>query len=123
MTDDLTFGEVPHDDGKGMREWVLRGPAGAVNFLMHETGMGLVIGWHTPPGPGDLDVVPCELLPGGFCGGGLTWRPAGELGERLAGVRDQQTREQVIQGELAYWYDTRIGEPSCLTGDQPVSPR
>jgi hypothetical protein len=107
-----TFAEVPHDDGRGIREWVLRGPAGAVNFLLHEPdGTGLVIGIHAPAAPGDPGARPCDLLDGGACVPDQAYRAAGELGERLARRRD----ETVIRAGLEDWYASHLAGREAAT--------
>lgn len=111
VTNELTFAEVPHDEGKGIREWALHGPGGATNFLLAtESGTGLVIGWHVLPGPDEAtEAVPCDLVPGGFCRQGVTYIAAGELAERLASTADSEVRAAMIRGELTGWYEARVG--------------
>lgn len=101
MNDSTEFSEVEHSDGKGIREWVLCGPDGAVNFLLYTaTGCGLVIGIHVP----DDDGAPCDILASGRCRPDQTFLGASRLAERLGSDIDPD----VIKSELSDWYASHL---------------
>ena len=108
---ELTFGEVAHEDSdqNGLREWALRGPDGAVNFLAAGT-MGLAIGTHrAAPDNGDSPPArPCDLLDGGRCQGDVTFLGAAELAARLTETPAGGDGEAVIRAELEAWYASHL---------------
>lgn len=112
---ELTFGEVDHDDGDdtGMREWALRGPDGAVNFLAAGTE-GLAIGIHQPATEDDSSprAGRCDLLDGGRCRGDLTYLGAARLAEHWQAAGGG---EAVIRAELESWYASRLAPGGELT--------
>lgn len=102
-TTELEFSEVAHDPGKGVREWVLRGPCGAVNFLYHVGGsMGLVLGVHRPATSVKDEL--CDLLPEGRCSQSAYFRAAGDLGAEFAPRGDVS----VIRATLRMWYEDEL---------------
>jgi hypothetical protein len=106
MTDELVFAEVPHPgDQAGIREWAVRGPGGAVNFLT-KGATGLVIGIHSPAVPGSDGLAsPCDLLDGGLCTQDVTYLGAAELEERWQAAGGG---EAVIRAALETWYASRL---------------
>ena len=103
-TNELAFAEIPHDGPSGIREWALRGPGGAVNFLWSSEsgGHGLVIGIHGTPEADDPAAVPCDLLEGGHCHPDQAFTAAAALGITwVQAGRD----DAVIRSELASWYE------------------
>lgn len=107
---ELAFGEVDHLGGD-LREWAVRGPDGAVNFLA-KGSTGLILGIHRPAPGGDGFTSPCDLLDGGLCTQDVTYLGAAELEEQWQAARGN---ENVIRVTLEGWYASRLAPGGELT--------
>jgi hypothetical protein len=110
---ELAFSEVEHPgDESGIREWAVRGPDGAVNFLARGP-VGLVIGFHRPVQYGANSLVShCDLLDGGWCGQDITYLGAQELETRWQAAGGD---EAVIRADLETWYASHLAPGGELT--------